>query len=145
MHGCLHVIPKLHFDLGTLSLFASTLLSCHSFELIICEAKKLLHTIPSDENLRAGHDRRPNITRESVLCEEEVQRRRIFFACQSGPLFEGVESHVYVVRSVSAIISSRGPHEVRKGVQAQSHFRWFDVNTVDVEIVGALDFGPMEF
>jgi hypothetical protein len=66
------------------------------------------------------------------------------FAGQPCPLLQRVESDIDIVWSIAAIVSCRGPDEMRKGLKPKNELWRFHINAVDVEIVGTVHFGAVQ-
>lgn len=78
---------------------------------------------------------------QNSLCEREVQHGGIYFARQRNPFLGRIKDNVPIIRSVTLIVPCRGR---RSAAETESHFRRLDVKPTNVEVVGAVNFGPMK-
>ena len=145
VHGGLDVIPVLDFDLRPCALLAPSFRTDHALQLIVGKTEELLDASSRQQQVSSGNDLVPYGTTDFTFRKQEMQGRGISFACQANPLAQGVQSHVYIIGSISAIIPGRRPYVVRKRSQPEGDFRRFDIRTVDVQVVGALHLGPVQF
>jgi len=144
MHRRLHVVAVFRFDVGTLPFLATAFLACCALELIVGEPQELFDVDSGQESLAVRNDLQPDGVVQSAFGKQKVQRRRIALAGEPRPLPERVQSDVHIIRSVAAVIAGRRPDVVRQRFQSQNQFRGLDVDPVDVQIVGAVNFGSMQ-
>src|SRR5579859_2609139 len=116
-----------------------------AFELRIGESEKLLGRCAGKKYRPVFLDDMPEFCRDFLgFSKQEVQCRGISLCSHSSPFAQRIESYVEVVRPISALIPSSGPDKMLLRIKAQYILWLFDVNAIDVGIVGLSYFCPMQ-
>lgn len=62
----------------------------------------------------------------------------------AGPLAQRVKRYINIVRPVAALIPSCGPYEVLARIETEGLFGTFNVDAIEVCVIGLADFGAVQ-